>query len=247
MTTKRRTNNHHPVRTIIVTFILLLLFIVGLVFVFNEPIKQYMVSQMSQKTMEQPLDKKTTKTAQAFAKGKPSAQQQKEYKDFEVSYQLDKVKPLSIQDVTKERMKHKKVPMLGKIAVPSVRLCLPIVPGVSNASLSTGAGTLKKDDQMGVGNFALASHNMNDYTTLFSPLLNVKVGAKMYVTNGDRVYVYTVKTKRYIAPTEVQVIDNHQKSELTLITCSLDGSKRLLVQGPLVQTTSYNQYHAIFE
>lgn len=252
MTDKKRNTSSHKGRTIFLMIVLLLLLVVGLVLMFNEPIKRALVHNMSEQTLEQPLNQKSIKQAEQLANGKKgnkaNQKENDEFKDFKVDYNFSKVKPLSIQEVTRERLKHRRVPLVGKIAIPSVNLLLPIVPGVSNASLSAGAGTLKKDEVIGVGNYALASHNMNDYVTLFSPLLKIQTGALMYVTNGQKVFVYKVKTKRYIAPTEVDVIRNHQnKRELTLITCSMSGNQRLLVQGPLVKTESYQSQAQLFQ
>lgn len=211
---------------------LTLTLMIGLVLVFNEPIKQQWVYHRTQTAVKKPLNPKTIK---------------KEEKKYKASYDYKDVKPLSFQEVAKVKAQNPHVPTVGKIAIPSVNILLPIVPGVSNASLSTGAGTLHEHQTMGRGNFALASHNMNDYKTLFSPLLNIKKQAKMYLTNGSKVYEYTVVTKRYIAPTEISVIDNHNTAELTLITCSLDGKKRLLVQGPLTATYSYQSKENLFK
>jgi len=41
-----------------------------------------------------------------------------------------------------------------------VNLKLPIVKGVDDTALATGGGTLKPDEKMGEGNYALAGHYM---------------------------------------------------------------------------------------
>lgn len=242
-------------KTISLALLLIITLVIGLVLMFNEPIKRGLVSHMAKATIEQPLNQETLNDAQLLSQNASSknkdAQLKKakeKYNGFEASYDFSKVKPLSFEEVAKERARHKKVPMAGKIAIPSVQILLPIVPGVSNASLSAGAGTLKTSQQMGKGNYALASHNMNDYKTLFSPLLNIQLGAKMYITNGRTIYMYKVNTKQYISPSSIQVIDNHPgKTELTLITCNLSGNRRLLVQGTLVKKMPYNQAAQLFQ
>lgn len=256
-------------KTISLALLLIITLVIGLVLMFNEPIKRGLVSHMAKATIEQPLNQETLNDAQLLSQNASSKNQKaqsnkqnassknqdaqlkkakEKYNGFEASYDFSKVKPLSFEEVAKERARHKKVPMAGKIAIPSVQILLPIVPGVSNASLSAGAGTLKTSQQMGKGNYALASHNMNDYKTLFSPLLNIQLGAKMYITNGRTIYMYKVNTKQYISPSSIQVIDNHPgKTELTLITCNLSGNRRLLVQGTLVKKMPYNQAAQLFQ
>ena len=248
---RRQTKKKNYWKTVTISLLLFIMLAVGLVLMFNEPIKRALVGNMAKATIEQPLDKETLNDAALLSQAKNSKEKEeakKKYNGFEASYDFNKVKPLSFEEVAKERARHKKVPMAGKIAIPSVNILLPIVPGVSNASLSAGAGTLKDNQSMGKGNYALASHNMNDYATLFSPLLNIKLGARMYITNGKTIYQYKVKTKQYISPSDIQVIDNHKgKTELTLITCNLSGNRRLLVQGDLINKMPYQAKANLFQ
>ncbi len=48
----------------------------------------------------------------------------------------------------------------------------------------------------GQGNYALASHNYGDMTLLFSPLVNLKVGDKIYTTDLEYVYEYENNIRR---------------------------------------------------
>lgn len=197
--------------------IIILVLIVGLCLVFNKQISSFLVDHDTNQVLNKPIqtEKKTEKK--------------------KTTYNYEDVKPVGTADVIKERSQAKEVAPDGKIAIPSIQLLLPIMEGTTNQNMSIGAGTLKPNQTMGKGNYALASHNMNDYKTLFSPLLNIKVGALVYLTNGKNNYTYKVTRKEYINPDQIEVIEdkNHDK-EVTLITCSLDGKQRLLVQGKLV-------------
>lgn len=211
-------------KTVLLSLFLGLVFIVGLIFTFNEPIKRYLVRNMTKESL-------TT-----LQKEKPKVAHKKKKENFDFS----KVKPLTFEDIAKERANLKKnlkqVTYLGKIIIPSVHIKLPILEGVSNTVLSIGAGTLKADETMGKGNYALASHNMNDRTTLFSPLVDIQKGALMYTMDDTTVYQYRVQTVRYIQPTDTAVIANQKgKTLLSLITCNYTGSQRLLVQGTFVK------------
>lgn len=201
--------------------ILFLLFTIGLIFIFNEPIKQYLVRSMTQEVIQQAPKDKNEK------KAKPS-------------FDFSDVKEVTLQDVAKERANLKKniqsMDYLGTIDIPSVHINLPILEGVSNSVLSSGAGTMKPNQKMGTENYALASHNMNDQTTLFSPLVNLQKGAKIYLKNSKHTYIYKAESIRYISPKDTQVIANHGKKEITLITCNTSGDQRLCVQGPLIAT-----------
>lgn len=126
---------------------------------------------------------------------------------------------------------------VGQLRVPAGGLDLPIGIGVSNAVLVRGAGTLKADQQMGQGNYALAGHYMTAKRLLFSPLKGVRQGDSIYLTDKRQTYHYKV--------TRVQVVDRHQidviddvpgKRLVTLVTCASarrGEPKRLVVRGEL--------------
>lgn len=207
---------------IITWLLIILLFVSGLLLIFHQQVETYLVSNDTKQVLQQPMKREN---AQSMGK-KPT-------------YNYDEIKSVGFADVVKaQRHRNKNVDYIGKIAIPSVHILLPIIEGVTNQSMSVGAGTMKPGQQMGKGNYALASHNMNDYKTLFSPLLNIQKGAKIYLTNGTETFIYKVNRKEYINPNQVDVIDDEQgKTEITLITCSMDGKQRLLVQGNLVDQT----------
>ena len=50
------------------------------------------------------------------------------------------------------------LPVIASIAVPSVSINLPIFKGEAIRHYFYGAGTLSPDQEMGKGNYALASH-----------------------------------------------------------------------------------------
>ncbi|MFC6261873.1 class A sortase [Levilactobacillus fujinensis] len=126
---------------------------------------------------------------------------------------------------------------IGQLRVPAVGLDLPIGVGVSNDVLVRGAGTLKADQQMGQGNYALAGHYMTTQRLLFSPLKGVRKGDSVTLTDKRRVYRYRVTRVEVIDRHKVDVIDDVPGKKLvTLITCNSarrGEPKRLVVQGEL--------------
>jgi len=126
---------------------------------------------------------------------------------------------------------------VGQIRVPAVGLDLPIGIGVGNAVLVRGAGTLKADQRMGQGNYALAGHYMTTKRLLFSPLKRVRKGDNVYLTDQRQVYRYQVTRVQVIDRHKVDVIDDVPGKKLvTLITCNSarrGEPKRLVVQGEL--------------
>ena len=199
----------------------------GLALVFNEPIKLFVVDHLSQWTMGQ-IDRNTVDKNE-----KRSA-----------TFDFKGVKALDINTVGNAALTRNLHP-IGKIAITSVHLKLPILKGLSNDNLSAGAGTMKADQKMGEGNYALAGHYMTNQGILFSPLKNVQTGDTVAITNMKKVYTYKVTTKQIVNETQVQWIDDVAgKKLITLVTCAspTEGEvDRIIVQGELQSVKKANQ------
>ncbi|WP_125708221.1 class A sortase [Companilactobacillus zhongbaensis] len=202
---------------------IVLLFIVALGLIFNEPLKQFAVSHMSNRYL-------TSLTADDV----------KRNQNKKAEYDFKKVKPISASQVAKASINNNAI-TIGKMSVPSVDLYLPIVKGLSDDALSTGGGTMKPDQKMGKGNYALAGHYMTNKGVLFSRLENVQLGDLAYITNMKKVYTYKIYYKKVVPPTAVYMIDDSPgKKLLTLITCADGGTNRWAIQASLIKTQKAN-------
>lgn len=76
--------------------------------------------------------------------------------------------------------------VIGRVAVPSISLELPILNGSSEKNLLSGAATIKGKQEMGKGNYALAGHNMSKTGVLFSDLSKLKKAMKYICTITQR-------------------------------------------------------------
>ncbi|MFG3614144.1 class A sortase [Rummeliibacillus stabekisii] len=205
-----------------------LLLLVGMTLSFQKPIMSFLVGQMSKETIQKA--------------SKPT-----EKEDRHSSFDFAQVKNVTLRDVLDARTKKKNIHAIGAIHIPKVKLQLPIVYGISNANLTVGAGTMKKEQEMGEGNYALAAHNMNDGKTLFSPLTKAKMGMKVYLTDFQEIYEYRIEDMSYVQPTQVDVIqDIGQKRLITLVTCNADGTQRLIVRGEYVRQFPYKANNSYF-
>lgn len=208
-------NKHHWFSTIV----MMILLIIGIIFIFNEPIKNALVRQMSLH----------------YTANQLTAEQVKKNESKKASFDFDPVQSLDLKTVASAQLKQKNLIPLGGIAIPSIDLNLPIVKGTSNDSLSVGAGTMKPNEVMGKGNYALASHNMLKKGVLFSSLPDTKKGDLIYITNLDKIYTYKINRKFDVKPTQVDVINDHPgKKEITLVTCNTSGDQRFIVTGDYI-------------
>ena len=83
---------------------------------------------------------------------------------------------------------------------------------------------------------ALASHSVNSYggeNMLFTPLWRAQKGMKVYLTDGAKVYTYTIDETFMVSPSDTWVLDETKDSTVTLITCDVSTFKRVIIKGKL--------------
>ena len=204
--------------------------LLGLALIFNEPIKLFVVDHLSQWTMAQVDRDNVNKNEKRKA-----------------TFDFKGVKALDINTVGNAALNRDLHP-IGKVAIRSVGLKLPIFKGLSNENLSAGAGTMKADQKMGEGNYALAGHYMTNQGILFSPLKNVKQDDIIYITDMKKVYSYKVTSKQVVNETQVQWIDDVAgKKLITMVTCAspTEGEvDRIIIQGQLQSVKKATKQHS---
>lgn len=170
-----------------------------------------------------------------------------ENQDTEGNFDFDSVNAISSEAVLASQWDAQKLPVIGGIAVPELEMNLPIFKGLDNVNLFYGAGTMKRDQVMGKGNYSLASHHIfgvnNANKMLFSPLDNAKNGMKIYLTDKDKVYTYEIREVKRVTPDRVDEVDDRDGvNEITLVTCEdLAATERIIVKGDLKETKDYSQ------
>ncbi|KRM87182.1 sortase A [Lacticaseibacillus thailandensis DSM 22698 = JCM 13996] len=196
----------------------------GLALTFNQQIKVFTINLLSQNQYS---------SAQKLTRTDIKRNQR-----HRASYNFKQVNALGLSTVTKAATDRNLHP-IGLLSIPSVKIDLPIMAGLSNENLAVGAATMKAKQHMGKGNYALAGHHMVNKHILFSPLTNIKLGERIYITDKKHVYTYKVTLSKTVYKMQVQYIDNVKgKKLITLVTCasSLVGEEdRHIVQGQLLQ------------
>lgn len=168
-------------------------------------------------------------------------------KNAKSTFDFEQVNSISTEAVLKAQWEAQELPVIGGIAIPDLNINLPIFKGVSNVSLMYGAGTMKETQEMGQGNYALASHHIFGIAgaseTLFAPLDKAKEGMKIYLTDKQNVYTYVVTEVKSVSPESVEVInDTEGQTEITLVTCEdMDATRRTIVKGKLETSIPYKK------
>ncbi|MDM8213495.1 class A sortase [Enterococcus hirae] len=202
--------------------LILLLLLLGLGLVFNQQIKYWLMERRGDNL-----------TIAHYSKKDLKKNNQKK-----ANFDVDSVEPISTKAVLEAQLRSRNFAVIGGVAVPSVGINLPIFKGLDNTALLYGAGTVTKDQKMGEGNYSLASHRADRPGLLFTPLEGVKDGDKIYLTDLENMYTYTVYNKVRVQPDQGQYLDVvPDKKIVTLITCGeIEGYTRIVVQGELSDT-----------
>lgn len=198
--------------------LLICVLILGLLLIFINPIQNSIIAQLSNRLNT------TDYTAEDLQTNL----------EKEVDFDFEAVQSLSITEVLKAQASIDKLPVIGSIVIPDVQLQLPILKGVGKSALAVGAGTMKSTQQLGEGNYALASHYFEGKDILFGPLYRTSIGDAIYLTDLTNIYEYKLSVKKVIEATDVYVIEDTENTLLTLITCTEDGQQRLMIQADFV-------------
>ncbi|KEK23789.1 class A sortase [Bacillus gaemokensis] len=169
------------------------------------------------------------------------AVQKMEYQKQETKFvDASKIQQPDLAEVANASLDKKQV--IGRISIPSISLELPVLNGSTEKNLLSGATTVKDKQEMGKGNYALAGHNMSKKGVLFSDVSSLKKNDKIYLYDNENEYEYAVTGVSEVTPDKWEVVEDHEKTEVTLITCVSvsDNSKRFVITGDFVQTKKIN-------
>jgi LPXTG-site transpeptidase (sortase) family protein len=129
----------------------------------------------------------------------------------------------------------------SRIIIPSLNLSLPVHTSkiifntweVHLDGASFGEGTTLPGNK---GNTVIFSHAR---VGLFGSLSSVKKGDLVHVFTHNDWFVYKVDDTFTVEPDRIDVLDNHNKYELTLYTCTGDNwTKRFVVKATLLSNPS---------
>ena len=104
----------------------------------------------------------------------------------------------------------------GVLAIPSLKLTVPIFAGTSELVLNRGVGWIEGTATPGAdGNVGLAGHR-DGY---FRRLKDLKLGDTIEVQSVGRTLHYRVTALKIVDPTDVSVLDSTHEPSVTLVTC----------------------------
>lgn len=212
------------------TILFSLLILLSLALIFNKSIRNMLIVSQSNR----------------YQVSNVSKQEIKKNQEAETTFDFEQVESVSTEAILKAQWESQDLPVIGGIAVPELGINLPIFKGLSNTALMYGAGTMKESQKMGEGNYSLASHHLfglaGSSEALFSPLDHAKNGMKIYITDKETIYVYTIDYVEVVEPERVDLIEDVLgQKRITLVTCEdLAATKRTVVGGQLESTMDFD-------
>lgn len=128
--------------------------------------------------------------------------------------------------------KYNGYPVIAKIEIEKINLDTLVLKEHNKQTLATSVTKFFGANPNEIGNFCIAGHN---YITknMFHNLKKVNVGDKIKLTDlTGRSINYKVYKKSTVLPNETQCLSQktNGRTELTLITCTTDSSKRIVIK-----------------
>lgn len=131
------------------------------------------------------------------------------------------------------------------LEVPSCDIQVPLIEGVDSAALRKGAGHFTETANIGEeGNACYAGHYSTIYNCIFNNLPNVKLYDEVigYNAKGEKT-IYYVISKYVTTPDNISVLTQYEDTkDLTLVTCSENGTRRLIIQCRALDKEALDQF-----
>lgn len=122
--------------------------------------------------------------------------------------------------------------VIGKIEIPKIELTTYILKDTNKDSLNESVTKLCGPNINSIGNFCVIGHNYNG-SKMFKKLKTLEVGNKILLTDiYNQTIEYEVYDKYKVYPKETKCLsqETNGEREVTLITCTTGGLKRLIIK-----------------
>lgn len=133
--------------------------------------------------------------------------------------------------------------VIGGLYIPKTKTIIPIAYSLNKKAYNNTALALKPKQVFGENNYAIGSNSSKNKNIGFSTILKLEKKDKIFVTDKENIYLYTVLTKEKVDNTRTDFIDNVTgKKLLTLVTRykNKDENNLIVVRAKLSAKASYD-------
>lgn len=118
------------------------------------------------------------------------------------------------------------------IEIPELGIKAPVLEGTEKETLSKAAGHFTGTGAFGEGNYCIAAHSSVIYKEYFNELKNIQKGMEIKLTDPDgKTASYRAEESFIVEPSDTWILDDKGDRRITLVTCTDDGTQRLVVIG----------------
>lgn len=129
------------------------------------------------------------------------------------------------------------------LSIPKLGIETKVLEGTDDYTLAIATGHMKDTGEVGKGNYCIAGHTGANKDYIFNGLEDISYGERMDLISKEGVcYTYYVTEKFVVEPEDVWILSDFADTRLTLITCTENGSKRLIVVGTLMTESEYEEF-----
>ena len=139
-----------------------------------------------------------------------------------------------VRKICREVHRHKLMKENAVVEIADLKIKAPVLEGTEKEVLREGAGHFVNTGGFGKGNYCIAAHSSVIYKEYFNALKKADIGMEILLYDRDKnEFRYKISEKFIIEPDETWVLNDFGDDRVTLITCTDDGTQRLVVVGIL--------------
>ena len=120
------------------------------------------------------------------------------------------------------------------VEIADIHIKAPILEGTGQDILAKAAGHFENTGDIGKGNYCIAGHSSVLYKEYFNNLKQAEKGMEIVIYDTSKnPYSYIISDISIVEPSETWILDDFGDNRVTIVTCTDDGTQRLIVTGKL--------------
>ena len=151
------------------------------------------------------------------------------YIDNNVKQSTDKTKIVEKEEIESEFKGYK---VSSKLYIPKINLETYVLEQYNTKALLTSVTKFYGSNPNQIGNFCIAGHNYGP-ENMFQKIKNLNINDEIYLTDINRNKMkYTIYDIYTVLPDDTKCLSQRTNGEieLTLITCTFDSEKRIIIK-----------------
>lgn len=144
-----------------------------------------------------------------------------------------------IRKINREIRKHKLMEENVVIEIADLKIKAPVLEGTDNDILAQAAGHFENTGSVGGGNYCIAGHSSVLYKEYFNNLKHIQNGMEIHLYDKQKnCYTYLTAESFIVNPNETWILKDFEDDRVTIVTCTDDGTQRLVVVGYLQEDST---------